>query len=85
MIECKLTFDDVADVYIPAPNRPKLVRWPALASWKELYRKMALEYQEKLVVRSSGTCIILHKLQSLSLHNALSEEVSPRRHRRMVP
>ena len=30
--ECELTFDDVADVYIPAPNRPKFVRWPALAS-----------------------------------------------------
>ena len=31
------TLDDVADVYIPAPNRPKLVCSPTRVSWKELY------------------------------------------------
>lgn len=33
------TLLEVADVYIPAPNRPKLVDCPALVIWNEVYPK----------------------------------------------
>ena len=77
-------------MYIPAPNRPKFVRWPAFATRNDVWRKRSRVNQNKLVGATMGTgrkgTLILPQSEQAELrHVESSKWLSPMVHARMVP